>query len=367
VSRTDAPWRRDPEQLGRRLAAWLRAVPAINSDVIDVTAPQGSGMSSETILFSIRGSTAERYVARLAPDPSVVPVFPVYDFALQQRCMDIVRAHTDVPTPRAPWLELDPAWLGAPFLVMERIDGQAPADVPPYTFTGWVCELTPDERAAMQTNAVSVLARLHELNPRDHDLSFLDRPEHGMSPLDQHVGYQRWYYDWAREGQVVPIVERLFDWLRTHRPPEADTVLNWGDARIGNILWQRAEPVAVLDWEMAALGPREIDVAWIIWLHQFFVDLAGRFGELRVRGMLTRRQVVADYERMTGRPLEHLEWYEVFAALRHAIITIRTSGRTVAFGGGPKPADPDELILFRDRLEQMLDGSYWSHIDERQQ
>ena len=51
-------------------------------------------------------------------------------------------------------------------------------------------------------------------------------------------------------------------------------MVSWGDARIGNMMYRDFEPVAVLDWEMAGLGPRELDLGWMIFLHRFFQDLA---------------------------------------------------------------------------------------------
>ena len=68
--------------------------------------------------------------------PDVFPVFPEYDIELQAKCMKLVRARTDVPAPEVRWVELDPQWLGTPFLVMRRIDGDAPPDIPPYVFDG---------------------------------------------------------------------------------------------------------------------------------------------------------------------------------------------------------------------------------------
>ena len=55
-------------------------------------------------------------------------------------------------------------------------------------------------------------------------------------------------------------------------------MLVWGDARVGNVLYEDFRPVAVLDWEMATLGPREMDVAWIIFAHMVFQELAGLAG-----------------------------------------------------------------------------------------
>ena len=357
----DTPWRRDPADVAEQLSAWARATVGPDAFVTDVAMPEGNGMSSETVLFTLhRDGGAARQVARLAPLPGVFPVFPEYDLSLQARCMRLVAEATDVPVPAVPWYEDDPQWLGSPFLVMSRVDGRVPPDVPPYVFGGWVCDLTPGEREQLETSTMSVLARLHRIRPETHDLSFLARPEHGASALDQQLGHQRAYYEWAREGQRYPLIERTFAWLDEHRPDEGQPVLNWGDARIGNMLFDGLEPVAVLDWEMATVGPKEIDLAWAIFLHRFFDDLAERFGMAPMPDLMVRERAIATYERLSGEPVRALEWFEVFAALRFAIVSVRTTARGVAYGQAEPPEDPDDVIMFRGLQEQMLAGTYWT-------
>jgi aminoglycoside phosphotransferase (APT) family kinase protein len=349
------PWRRDLTEVGPLLEKWARAKVDPGATVSAASAP-GNGMSSETALFEMTvDGRSERYAARLAPMPDVYPVFPEYDIELQRECMDLVRAHTNVPAPEVCWTELDPQWLGTPFLVMRRIDGEAPADVPPYVFGGWVMDATPEQRATLQRSTLEVLAELHRITPANADLSFLARPQHGRSALDQQLGHERWYYEWAREGVTYPLIERTFAWLDAHRGAEGPTVLNWGDARIGNVLYRDFRPVAVLDWEMATAGPAEVDVAWMIFLHTFFADLAERFEMPGIDGFMRRDEVVANYEELSGHAIRDLEWFEVFAALRFAIVSVRTSTRGIAYGQMEQPADPDDLIMFRTLLEQMLD------------
>jgi aminoglycoside phosphotransferase (APT) family kinase protein len=356
----DTPWRRDPAELAERLTKWARAAIAPDVTACDPSAP-GNGMSSETVLFHLRDAkgSVERYVARMAPLPELYPVFPEYDLELQRRCMELVRATTDVPAPEVPYSEQDAEWLGSPFIVMKHVDGVPPLDVPPYVFGGWVMDASPQQRARMQRNAVSVVARLHEITPATHDLEFLTRPEHGATALDQQLGYQHWYYDWAREGATYPLIERTFEWLDARRPAEVRTVFNWGDARIGNMLWRNFEPVAVLDWEMATVGPPEVDLAWMIFLHAFFQDLAARLEMPGLPDFMNRDEIAATYEELSGHPVHALAWFEVYAALRFAIVSIRTSTRGIAYGSMEKPEDPDDLVMFRDLLEQMLAGTYW--------
>jgi aminoglycoside phosphotransferase (APT) family kinase protein len=352
----ETPWRRDLDEIEPALTAWALARFAEPVAVTNVASP-GNGMSSETVLFDVQNVAeggVDRYVARLAPLPDLYPVFAHYDLELQRKCMALVRANTDVPAPEVAFFERDEEWLGTPFLVMRRIDGTPPPDIPPYVFEGWILDATPEQRRRLQDASVGLLARLHEIGPATHDLSFLAQPRFGESALDQQLGYQRWYYEWARNGVSYPLIERTLAWLDEHRPSEGDPVLNWGDARIGNVLYVDFQPAAVLDWEMATIGPREVDLAWMIFLDTFFDDLAERFGMPPLEGFMDRADVVATYESLTGHPVRALEWFEVLAALRFAIVSVRTSTRGIAYGQMEQPEDPDDLIMFRGLLERML-------------
>jgi aminoglycoside phosphotransferase (APT) family kinase protein len=362
------PSKRDHAELRRRLTTWLASrLPAgADPQVGELAVPEGTGMSSETLLFDATwtdtaGRATRRYVARMAPDPSDLPVFPAYDLELQHRCLNLVAAHSDVPVPDAPWLELDETPLGSPFFVMSRVDGLVPPDMPPYAFGGWLADATPADRARLQRNALHVLARLHAIDVTGPDAAFLDRPEWGANPLDQHLAYQRWYYDWARDGVDYATIEAAFAWLDAHRPADAGpVVLNWGDARIGYLLFRDFVPFAVLDWEMAALGAPEADLAWMIVLHRFFHDMAQRYSLPGLPDLLERRAAARQYEELSGRAVRALEFYEMFAALRFAIISLRTSARAIEFGQMEAPSDPEDLIMHRGLIHQMLDGTYWS-------
>ena len=55
-------------------------------------------------------------------------------------------------------------------------------------------------------------------------------------------------------------------------------MLSWGDSRIGNMMYRDFAPVAVLDWEMAAVAPPEVDLAWMAFMHFFFESMLGKHG-----------------------------------------------------------------------------------------
>ena len=357
----DTPWRTDPEVMIEHLGKWVAHTVGAGAAVSEVRAPEGNGMSSETLLFTVQSPTGEAagqeqpYVARLAPKADAkYPVFPDYDLALQRDVMQLVADATDVPVPAIAWYEPDASWLGSPFLVMHRVDGVVPADIPPYPFGGWLGDATTEEQERLERSSLRALAHLHRITPETHDLGFLARPEHGESWLDQHLNYQRFYYDWGREGQSVPILERTFAALEATRPPEGPGVLNWGDSRIGNMIFADFAPAAVLDWEMAAIGPAEVDVAWMTFMHAFFQEIAERFGMVGMPEFLTRERALRIYQEEGGQPLEHLDWYEMFAALRFGVVSVRTSGRMIAYGQGEPVSDLDDLVMFKPTLEEML-------------
>ncbi|WP_416977765.1 phosphotransferase family protein [Streptomyces sp. T028] len=352
---------RDPEVLSRRLTAWLRTrLPGARAT--GVTVPASNGLSSETLLFDVEHPEPPlRHCAlRLAADPAAYTVFPVYDMVRQYRTLRLVAAHTDVPVPRVLWLEEDPGPLGAPFFVMERVEGRVPPDVMPYTYEGnWLHAASDTERERLEAATIGLLARLHDQVPVV-EAEFLALPGEGDA-LRRHVTAQRDYYDWVIAGLAPsPLIEdafaRLEDlWPKAPGPP----VLSWGDARIGNIVYDGFEPAAVLDWEMAALAPREVDLGWTVYLHRFFHDLTVASGQRGLPGFLRRGRVEARYADLTGHPPRNMDFHTLYAALRHAIVMLRIAYRQAYFGEVAVPADPDTLILHHGSLRAMVQGSYW--------
>ncbi|MFJ4524332.1 phosphotransferase family protein [Streptomyces sp. NPDC088810] len=351
---------RDSAELTRRLTAWLGTrLPGARAT--GVTVPASNGMSSETLLFDIGHPRppVRSCVLRMAADPAAYTVFPEYDMARQYRTLELVAEHTDVPVPRVLWLEEDPAPLGAPFFVMERVAGRVPPDVMPYTYEGsWLHAASDAEREHLEAATIGLLARLHDQVPLSA-APFLTLSGQGDA-LRRHVTAQRAYYAWVVDGLArSPLIEAAFDRLAELWPREpGEPVLTWGDARIGNVVYDGFEPVAVLDWEMAAPAPREVDLGWTIYLHRFFQDLTTGSGQRGLPGLLRRDRVEARYARLTGHTPRDMDFHLLYAALRHAIVMLRIAYRQVHFGEAAVPADPDTLILHHDSLRAMVQGTY---------
>jgi aminoglycoside phosphotransferase (APT) family kinase protein len=353
---------RDVEATRARLEAWLgEKLPGAR--IGQLASPNGTGMSSETLLFDAtwRESGEERsggFVARVAPDPRDVPVFPSYELAKQFRVMQLA-ARGGVPVPRVRWLEEDAARIGSPFFVMERVSGRVPPDILPYPMASWLKDASAAEQRALQDATVAAIAQLHAIDPNKAGAEFLEFPLPGATALRRHVENQRRFYDWMRQGRSYPLIERSFAWLEANWPAqEGETRISWGDSRIGNVLYDGFAPAAVLDWEMAALGPRGLDLGWLSFMHAFFQMIARAANLLGIPNFLRAADVADQYARLTSRRID-LRWYETYAALRHGIIMARIHARAVRFGEASWPADLDATIPHRPLLEQMLSGAYW--------
>lgn len=341
----------DPEEIRGALETWLSArLPG--ATISDCDVPAASGMSNLTVLFTAttpEGSSP--YVARVAPSgPSV---FPTYDFDREAAVMNAL-ASAGVATPKVQWVEHDPSVLGAPFLVMERAFGRVPADDPPFTAAGWVLdELTPEQRGAMCRNSLEAIAAIHAADWRALGLESL-APAGGATAASVHdadLAHWQEFYDWARAGDTNPTVEAGLAWLSANRPADdRDPVLLWGDARIGNMLFGDDLAVnAVLDWEMVGLGQPEADVAWWLFILRHHTEGIG-FGV--PEGFPTREEVVATYEKAAGRSLEHLDYYEVWAAVRLAIIMHRAGNLMIELGLLPA----DAPMKLNNPASQLLAG-----------
>ncbi|MEU1985649.1 phosphotransferase family protein [Nocardia sp. NPDC019395] len=356
---------RDLDTLSGQLTGWLQArVGADEPPVItSLSRPQSGGLSSASVLFDAQWKTAGAprqgsYVARMVPEAGAFPVFRDYDLPLQYRILTEIADHTDVPVPRLRWLETDSDVCGAPFFVMDRVEGRIPGDNPPYVFAGWLYDATVAERTELSRNTVDILARIHAITEPGRRFPELDGPR---SALRRHLAAQRDWYQWALvdDGFEIPLIERAFDWLERNFPDDpGPDVLSWGDARPGNIIYEGCMPIAVLDWEMAALGPRELDLAWMIFLHRFFQDIATGFDMPGLPDFLRRDAVVAQYEQFSGHTVRNLDFHLTYAALRHAIVMARIKRRMIHMGEDTAPAELDDYIMHRATLEAMLDGTY---------
>lgn len=318
------PEQRDQEAARHRLAEWLpTALPGASEvEVSALEAPSSTGFSNETLLCEASWlQHGERHARGLAVRvaPTGYHLFPDPAFDTQYRVMRWLDVHSDLKVPHLLAFEEDEEVLGAPFFVMERVEGRVPQDNPPYHADGWLVQAQPMEREKVWWGGIETIAAIHGIDHRAAGFDFLDRPQLGPTPLTQELAYYEHFLESVQRVEAVPIAERALSWLQDNRPrQEGDPVLLWGDARIGNIIFDEAlEPAAVLDWEMACLGDPARDVGWALFLDRHH---SAGIGVPTLEGFPSPQASIERYEQLTGRRLRNLEYYEVLSGFKFAVI-----------------------------------------------
>jgi aminoglycoside phosphotransferase (APT) family kinase protein len=333
-----------------QLQRWLTDVAGLEHVAVDhLEIPASTGFSNETILFDatwdVDGTpTVHHLVARIAPQAHTV--FLEANFETQFRVMEALAEHTDVPVPEMRWFEPDPSWFGSPFWIMTRVEGIAPSDAPHYSVEGWLRDAAPEEQARAWWNGIAAMAQVHNLDWRALGLERLDDPARGEPAIEQQLTYYaeslRWAED-AEDGKPHEGARAALAWLQANRPASdpQDVTITWGDSRLANQMFRDGEVVAVLDWEMVALGDPRIDLGWWLFCDEVLTRSAG---QERLPGFPSRDETVARWEELTGRKGDELHWFLVFAALRFTVVMLRLGTLLHDMGIIPEPFGYDNDI-----------------------
>lgn len=255
---------------------------------------------------------AHAWVLRRPPLAHVVAT--AHDMRREFRVLDGL-GPTDVPVPRVLAFGDDESLIGAPFYVMERVDGRI------LRTREEMATLSPTDARACSEQLVDVLARLHSVDAEAVGLGDFGRPE-GF--LARNVA--RWGKQWqANKTRELPALEEVARRLEAALPVSGPPAIVHGDYRLDNTMLAPDDPgriAAVLDWEMSTLGDPLTDVGLLLvyWGGgaQLAVLTAQGLGD--IPGFLTRDEVVTRYAERSGRSIEHLDFYVAFAMYKLAII-----------------------------------------------
>ena len=236
------------------------------------------------------------------------------DRGLEMRVLQAA-AEAGVPVPRVHWGSSDPAVLGAPFFLMDRVEGETLAR-----------RLLRDPgfaqaRRAMTRQLGAALARVHAVDVRRPELAALPGPPPGASParavVEQTAERAR-----ALALEPHPVLELMERWLLERVPASGPAALVHGDYRIGNVIFGPEGLRAILDWELAHVGDPLEDLGWLC-------VRTWRFGSdaLPVGGIGTREELVAAYEEAGGRRVdrEALRFWEACGNFRVAVVWLQQS------------------------------------------
>jgi len=273
------------------------------------------GFSLETFSFDASwrsGGTShsQRYVIRREPPAGLLEP---YDLEPQFRVLEAI-ADTPVRFPRVFWYEPDPAVLGAPFYVMEWVDGDVP--IPALDADGNPPFSDERERRSLGRDYATILAQIHRVDWRANGLDFLGVPRDGRDAAERAVDFWHGYAERSRLAPM-PMMTEAFCWLRRNLPHDAPIALLHGDYRTGNFLAREGRITAFLDWELVHLGDPMEDIGWSscrLW----------RGDSPYVGYLLTREEFAQWYQEAGGFDVDptRVHFYEVLACVKMAAIML---------------------------------------------
>jgi aminoglycoside phosphotransferase (APT) family kinase protein len=275
--------------------------------------------------------------------PPVEPTFSTYDLLPQALVQEVVAAG-GIPAPAPVVVVTDPQWIGTPFLAMPKVSGTIPGPAP--LFDEWIVGASPAEQRKVHIGLIDTVAGVHNVEWVVEDLI-----GHLVGPtVTEALDHWTAYVEWAGDGTPLPALLDALAWCRSRQPEEVDAVLLWGDPRLGNLVFDGERNVhAVLDWDLAALGPHEMDLGWIFGLDFMMGELFGQ----RVAGFLSKEEAIERYEDMSGHTVANLDWHEVFALVRALAINDRHQRIDAAARAKPLRENPmAEILLARMRAAE---------------
>ncbi|MDG2002496.1 MAG: phosphotransferase family protein [Novosphingobium sp.] len=310
-----APATRDLDELAKVLVDWLapKLPGALDIAIDNLAYPRGAGQSHETILFDAHWreggeQRTQGMVVRIKP--SAFTVFVDTLFVEQYKVMQVLHEGKYVSVAKPLWIEEDSSILGNPFFVLEKKLGRVPVSHPPYAKEGWLSEATPKQCRKLWENAVDQLAAVQSVPL--NKLGFLKGPPGAESGLAQEWDRYERGAAWLQEHVGSPALIRALDRLKSLWPTNQPEGLVWGDARIGNMMFDDDfNVVTVMDWEQPSLGGALHDLAWFLTLSETMHGRNSVMG-VHLEGMGSREETIARWEGLTGKSAADIEWYEDF-------------------------------------------------------
>lgn len=312
----------DLEAWAGKLETFIERQPEVKGKVVveDLERP-ATGTAGGNAQFAAkldlgRGPLTRRFLIRYQPPKGVFHDYDIPGLFNVHRALQ----GTGIPAPKPLWLDATGEFMGVPAFIMDFVEGAVPLQS--YFSEGPIAEATPSHRETMISNVIETVARIHAVDWRRRGLEFLRDRGRGATLVERDIS---WYWDFLectlpdQVGKFTPVRK----WLLENQPAIKEPVLNHGDCQLGNYMFRGPDVAAVLDWEMACLGAREMDLAYLKLANEYVsVGL-----EERPEGVPPDEDWLAEYERVSGYKIQEWDYYRTMMLYRFAMIFTCGSSR----------------------------------------
>ena len=299
------------------LAKW------IGVDEVEVTQLAGG---SSNLTFRVQSEKGDWVLRR----PPMVHVLATANDMKREYTVQTALRDTDVPV--APTVAFcdDESVIGAPFYVMEMLDGIV------FNTAEDVRHLDEAQSLAASYELIDALGRLHSVDFDTVGLGGFGKP---AGFVERQVN--RWITQWEKSKQrELPEIDEVARRLLAHLPPEGTHGIVHGDYSFNNTMFRKDEPakmLAILDWEMSTLGDPLTDVGMVAvyWTEVGEFMWRNRESPQPHRandGFPSIDVLLARYEQSSGRNLDHIDFYRTLATFKLAVITEGAHARLVKSG-----------------------------------
>jgi aminoglycoside phosphotransferase (APT) family kinase protein len=304
------------------------------------------------LTFDVRDAAGRHWVLRRPPLAQVLAT--AHDMGREHRIISAL-APTDVPVAPTIGLCTDDAVNGAPFYVMDFVEGSIVRDP-------MVAEaLEPPTRRAASESLVEVLTHIHRV-----DLDAV-----GLSDLGRHDSYierqlKRWYGQFEKsKTRDLPALEAVYDDLKRQVPPQGPATIVHGDYRLDNCMVDdQGAVVAVLDWELCTLGDPLADVGLLMvyWTDPEDPSPAGVSAATARDGFMRRPELLERYASISGRDLSTIDYYVAFGYWKLACIIEGVYARYKGGAMGHRGGDEGAFDFFGEQVVSLV-GSARQALD----
>ncbi len=325
-----------------RVTAWF------HSNVAEARGPLAFDLIAgghSNLTYRVTDAEEHHFVLRRPPLGQVLAT--AHDMGREHKIISAL-GPTDVPVAPALGLCLDDDVNGAPFYVMDFVDGRVLRDA------AAASAISPTARANASHSVADTLVRIHALDP----------DAVGLGDLGKKADYlprqlKRWYGQWNKsKTRELPLIDELHDQFQAGIPKQGPATIVHGDYRLDNCMTDDdGAIVAVLDWELCTLGDPLADVGLLMVYWTEATDSSPMLlaAPTAQDGFLSRKQVLDHYAEVSGRDLSQIDYYTAFGYWKLACIVEGVYARYV--GGSMGSNDPAAFEGFKLQVERCAEAA----------